>query len=151
MRTLVKLLALFTIVPTVELTLLLLLADWTNWKVSLGLVLATGLLGAWLARSQGGLAFRRIARGLGERRLPTEAFADSALIVIAGILLLTPGMLSDLLAIAMLLPWTRPWFRRRLSAWAKRNFRVVHAGGSQHSEVIDSYVIDRHENAEDAQ
>ncbi|NLF73117.1 MAG: FxsA family protein [Candidatus Anammoximicrobium sp.] len=144
---LLKLLLLFLFVPLAELVLLLYLADATSWQMTLGLVIATGVVGTLLAKSQGWRVWSRIHAELAAGQLPAEALLDAALIFVAGALLLTPGILTDLLGFSLLIPWTRNHFRRRLVAWFKARFTVHPAGfGSWpappgRSEVIDSYVV----------
>lgn len=145
---LLKLLLLFIIVPFVELVLLLYLADATSWQMTVTLVVATGVIGTLLARSQGWRVWSRIHADLEAGRMPTEPLLDAVLIFVAGALLLTPGFLTDLLGILLLIPWTRTYFRRRLVAWFKSRFTIHTSGfGSWppppgRSEVIDSHVID---------
>ena len=142
-----KLLLLFILVPLAELVLLLYLADATSWQMTLGLVIATGVIGTLLARSQGWRVWSRIHQELAAGRMPTEPLLDAVLIFVAGALLLTPGVLTDLLGILLLIPWTRSYFRRRLVAWFKSRLTIHTSGfGSWppppgRSEVIDSYVI----------
>lgn len=119
---LARLMLLFVVVPIVELTLLTMLADATNWKVSIGLVLFTGLLGAWLVRHQGWRALRRVQSELRAGRLPGDALVDGALVVVAGLLLLTPGLLTDLAGIVLLIPLTRALVKRRVLAWGRTRF-----------------------------
>ena len=142
-----KLLLLFILVPFVELVLLLYLADATSWQMTLGLVIATGVIGTLLARSQGWRVWSLIQKELAAGRMPTEPLLDAVLIFVAGALLLTPGVLTDLLGILLLIPWTRSYFRRRLVTWFKSRFTIHTSGlGSWppphgRSEVIDSHVI----------
>lgn len=142
-----RLLLLFILVPFVELVLLLYLADATSWQLTLALVLATGVTGTLLARSQGWRVWSRIREELAAGRMPTEPLLDAVLIFVAGALLLTPGVLTDLLGITLLIPWTRKYFRRRLIEWFKSHFTIQTTGfGSWppspgRSEIIDSYVI----------
>jgi UPF0716 protein FxsA len=71
------------------------------------------------------------------------------LIFVAGALLLTPGVITDLVGISLLIPWSRKFYRRRLLQWCKSRFTLRATGlgnwrtPSPKSEVIDSYVIDR--------
>lgn len=154
MRILLSLLLLFTLGPLVELTLLLMIADWTNWKVSLGLVLTTAIAGATLSRSQGVRAVRRIQDALQQGELPGDALLDAALILAAGMLLITPGVLTDLIAISVMIPWTRAIYKRGLLRWLRTrvqfnaSFRFRTGTGAETRtdyasgrETIDSYVI----------
>ena len=146
---LLKLFLLFIIVPLVELTLLLQLAELTSWQFTLALVVVTGAAGSLLARSQGWKAYRRIHQDLASGSLPAEPMLDAVMIFIAGALLLTPGILTDLFGFSLLLPWSRSFYRRRAAAWFKSRFRAttVSPGNwqpdSTRSEVIDSYVVNR--------
>jgi UPF0716 protein FxsA len=142
-----RLLLLFIVVPFIELFLLLYLADVTSWQVSLALVIIPGVLGTLLARGQGWRVWSRIRAELGAGRMPTDPLLDAVLIFVAGALLLTPGVLTDLLGITLLIPWTRKYARRWLVEWFKSHFTIQTTGfGSwpsspNRSEVIDSYVI----------
>jgi UPF0716 protein FxsA len=144
---LAKLFLLFIVVPLTELVLLLKLADVTSWQFTLLVVIATGVAGSLLARSQGWKAYRRIQQELAAGRLPTEPLLDAVMIFVAGALLLTPGILTDLFGLSLLLPWCRLWYRKRAVAWFQSHFtatRVVHdhwQSAPGRSEVIDSYVV----------
>lgn len=148
---LLKLLLLFILVPLVELVLLLYLADVLGWQHTLLLVIATGVAGTLLARSQGWRTWVRIRTELAAGQMPTESLLDAVLIFVAGALLLTPGILTDALGISLLVPWCRAGYRRRLVAWFKSRFTIRTAGaGARNSpaerhEVIDSYVIGQEE------
>jgi len=86
-----RLALLFVVVPFVELALLMLLADATDWKVSFALVVATGVAGAWLVKHQRWRVLRRIREELAAGRVPAGALMDGAMVLVAGTLLLTPG------------------------------------------------------------
>jgi UPF0716 protein FxsA len=143
-----KLLLLFITVPLVELALLLFLADHTSWLFALALVIVTGIAGTWLTRWQGWRTWVRLQADLAAGRMPTDSLLDGALILVAGALLLTPGMLTDVIGILLLIPLTRSIARRCLVAWLKSKFHLQAAtfGPSAttpgRSEVIDSYVVD---------
>lgn len=124
MRLIAALLALFVCVPLVELTLLLLLADYTHWTWALTLVLVTGLLGSLLARAQGWQTYRRIQTALRAGTMPGDALLDAVLIFFAGGLLLTPGILTDALGLSLLTPPGRSVARRWLMNWLRSRFRV---------------------------
>ncbi len=114
---------LFVIVPLVELALLIWVGQWMGVLPTVLLVAGTGVVGAWLARSQGIEAMTRLQLELSRGGLPGKALMDGAAILVGGTLLLTPGVLTDLLGFALLIPPTRAvlqgWARRRL----ERNLR----------------------------
>ena len=109
-----RLLVLFVVVPLVELYLLYRIALLTNFPTTVGLVLFTGILGAWLAKQQGLSTLHRIQRSLGEGNVPGDALLDGAMILFASALLLTPGVLTDLFGFSLLFPPCRVIYRRYL-------------------------------------
>lgn len=131
---------LFVLVPLAELTLLLMIAELTHWWVSLGIVIATGFIGATLARYQGAQAWRRLSGDLRSGKLPTDSGLDAVLILIAGIVLITPGVLTDVAGILLLIPLTRGGVRRRIKKWAAKRFKVDTQ--VMRSQVVDSYVVE---------
>lgn len=146
-RVLLKLFALFVLVPLTELFLLFKLAEFTSPEAALGLVILTGFLGSILARSQGFRTYMRIREELAAGRMPTDSLVDAVMIFIAGALLLTPGMLTDLFGFSLLIPFCRRFYRQRAQKWFRNHFKVTAfrsgpespAQGS--SQVIDSYVV----------
>lgn len=138
-----KLLLLFILVPLAELTLLLLLGDYTRWWLPLLLVIATGVVGAALARHQGWQTYRRIRQEMREGKVPGDALLDAAMIFVAGGLLLTPGMLTDALGLSLLIPFCRKFYKARLTRWFKAKFQLHEAGApTGRTEIIETYVIE---------
>ena len=118
----VRLLLLFTIVPLVELYLLIKLGSVVGVALTVALVVFTGALGAWLARVQGLSVLKRLSTDFGEGRLPTDAVIDGLLILVAGAVLLTPGLLTDALGFLLLVPRSRAVVRRVVVARFARRF-----------------------------
>lgn len=118
MGMLARLFLLMTIVPVVELYLLIQLGARIGPVPTVALVVFTGLLGATLARREGLKAFRELQESLRMGVPPAEGLLNGALIVLGGVLLITPGVLTDLLGVALLVPPSRRkvarWLRRRL-------------------------------------
>ena len=108
-----KLLLLFTVVPIVELALLIELGKATSLGTTLAVVVGTGLLGAWLARREGLRTWRAIESRLQEGRMPSDELVDGLLILVACVVLVTPGLITDAQS---LLPRTalRPCRRARV-------------------------------------
>ncbi len=111
-----RLLLLFTIVPLTELYLLVKLGTVVGVAPTVGLVILTGVLGAWLARVQGLGVLRRLGKDLDQGRMPTEALLDGLLILVAGAVLLTPGLLTDAMGFFLLVPQGRTVVRKILVA-----------------------------------
>src|SRR5688572_9802558 len=86
---------LLTFVPLAELALLIALGRAIGLVPTLVLCALTGFVGAWLARSQGTRVLLAAQQALGQGRLPAEQILDGAAILTGGILLLTPGFLTD--------------------------------------------------------
>lgn len=120
------------------------LAYYTNIWTAICFIIVTGILGAWLAQTQGVSTYQRIQRDLAAGRTPTDSLVDGGLILLAGILLITPGVLTDLTGIFLMLPPTRVLARRWLIAWFHRNFKVqsMIPPSMQGGQVVDSYATD---------
>jgi UPF0716 protein FxsA len=137
-----RLLFLFVAIPLLELVFLILLKEATNWTFTLLVVLATGTLGAYLTRQQGLIAFRRIREDAARGRLPTAAALDAVMILIAGAMLLTPGVLTDIAGLSLLFPPVRRRYKAWLVDWLKSRFRVASPASGGGPIVIDSYVVE---------
>ncbi|MEO1524014.1 MAG: FxsA family protein [Planctomycetota bacterium] len=109
---LLRLLLLFIIVPLVELYLLLQLANLTSVGATFLLVLVTGIIGSWLARREGVMAWQKFHAALGEGRMPSQEIQDGLMIIFAAALLLTPGLLTDLVGFTLLIPAGRNVVRK---------------------------------------
>ena len=106
-----RLIFLFVAVPLLELVVLLRIGQWIGLMPTVALVIATGVAGAALARRQGIRAFLAVQRELASGRLPGRSLLDGLAILVGGALLLTPGVLTDLLGFGLLLPASRRWLQ----------------------------------------
>ena len=120
-----RLLLLFVLVPAVELALLIEIGARIGTLATLGLIVGTGVLGAALARQQGLAVLRRVQEELAANRLPTGPLVDGLIILIAGALLMTPGILTDGVGFLCLVPGSRTLIKRGL--W-RRFERAVREG-----------------------
>jgi len=115
---LLKLFLAFTIIPIIEIYLLIEIGSMFGALTAVTLVILTGFLGAFLARMQGLQTLYRIQESLREGRMPSGELLDALLIVIAGLVLLTPGFLTDSAGFLLLIPSTRNfikyWLRRQI-------------------------------------
>lgn len=151
-----KLLLLLTVLPLLELAVLLLIGKYTSVSFTLALVLLAGLAGTILLRYQGWQTYRNIQRDLNEQRMPTTSLIDALMIFLAGVLLILPGVLTDLVAISLLVPACRRAYRALFAAWLKAKFSVDSSGSTSEAaasgkriargEVLDSYVVERHDS-----
>jgi UPF0716 protein FxsA len=137
------LLALFIVVPFVEISVIIMVANVIGGWNAIGLLLLVSLVGAWLTRHEGFFVVGRIRSQLDAGRLPTTELIDGGLVLTAGVLLLTPGFVTDAFGLFLLLPPTRALVRGVL----KRRFAVrvamlvpgvpKRANGSGPDDVID--------------
>ena len=119
----IKLLAIFIFVPLMEIYLLIEAGRMIGLGPTVSLILLTGVAGAWLARSQGMEIIRRIQQETAHGHMPAINLIDGALVLVGGLLLLTPGFLTDLLGFSFLVPLTRDLWRKTLIAWLEAQVR----------------------------
>jgi UPF0716 protein FxsA len=117
---------LFLIVPLAELYLILKVGDTIGIGWTILLLVADSLLGSWLLRTQGRAVWRRFNEILAQGRVPHREVIDGVLVIFGGAFLITPGFLTDIVGLVLLLPPTRSVVRRYL---ARRLGRGAVAGG----------------------
>jgi UPF0716 protein FxsA len=113
-----RLFLLFTLVPLVELYLLIWLAGFIGFWPTLAIVMTTAGLGAFFAKREGLKVLRAWQTALSELRVPEEGLTSALLVLAAGIFLITPGVLTDLAGLLLLLPAVR----RRVAGLIERRF-----------------------------
>ena len=119
------LVALFIVVPIVELYVIIQIGSAIGVAPTIALLLADALLGSLLLRHQGRGAWRRFNEALAQRRFPGREVADGLLIAIGGTLLLTPGFVTDIVGLILLIPPTRAIVRRLMRGYVGRRFIVL--------------------------
>jgi UPF0716 protein FxsA len=146
-----QLLLLFTVIPLVELWLLVNLSDVFGFWTTIALVIGTGMAGAALARWQGWQALERVRTEMRQGMLPAQAIGDGVLIFAAGLLLITPGVLTDALGLSLLIPPLRKLMLKGLRHWFTTHVRMeTHAFYTDQTDapppgrstVVDARVID---------
>ena len=108
--------ALVIALPVAEIAVLVATGRAIGALPTIGLMLATTLLGAWLAQREGRRTWVTLRRAFAEGRMPTGELADAVLVMIGGLFLMLPGFISDIIGLICLLPFTRP-FARWLLTW----------------------------------
>jgi UPF0716 protein FxsA len=141
-------LALFTIfivIPLVEIYVLIqvgrVIGPW--WTILL--LVLDSILGTWLIKREGSRAWRALRDALDNGRMPGSELADGALVLIGGTLMLAPGFVTDVFGILLILPLTRPLFRRLLTTLVARRvvLNVTRPGpGPSSGPVIRGEVVD---------
>ena len=119
------LILLFIGVPIIELAILIKIGQSIGLGYTLGLVIFTGILGAYLARWQGFVILRKIQEDLSNARMPADRLLDGVLILCSGILLVTPGIITDLIGFIGLTPFSRNLVKR----WLKRKIKDAFSQG----------------------
>jgi UPF0716 protein FxsA len=116
----------FTLIPVIELWLLIKIGSYMGPFAAIALVIGTGIAGASLAKIQGLQTVLKIRECMDQGIMPKEELIDALMILIAGIVLVTPGLLTDCAGILLLIPTSR----NRIKAWAKDFFNQRIANGS---------------------
>ncbi|MGK7344374.1 MAG: FxsA family protein [Candidatus Nitrospinota bacterium M3_3B_026] len=110
----------FTAVPLAELALLIKLGTYIGTGETILLVLVTGALGAWLAREQGMRVIGEFNDAARRGETPADQLIDGFLVTIGGALLITPGVMTDFVGLALVAPWSRravrEYLKKRLNA-----------------------------------
>jgi UPF0716 protein FxsA len=99
-----RLFLLFTLVPIVELYLLIQVGEVIGGLATVGIVLATGAAGAWLARREGRRAMEEIQASIQRGELPDDALLAGLLVLVGGVFLITPGVITDFVGLSLLIP-----------------------------------------------
>jgi UPF0716 protein FxsA len=118
----------FVVVPLVEIYVLVQVGQVIGPWWTILLLVVNSLVGAWLVKREGRRAWLALRASLEAHRMPARELADGALILIGGTLLLTPGFVTDALGLLLIVPLTRPLFRRLLASWAATRVTVAVAG-----------------------
>ncbi len=120
----IRLLIIFTIVPIVELYVLIEAGRQIGVGATIGMIFLTGIAGAYLARSQGFHIINRIQNEINKGALPAEELIDGAMILAGGLLLLTPGFCTDLFGFCLLTPLTRSTLKRWIKKWLDHKIKT---------------------------
>ena len=113
------------VVPIIEIYVLIQVGQVIGPLWTVLVLIADSLLGSWLLKREGVRAWRALQLALTEGRMPTRELADAGLIVFGGTLLITPGFVTDVFGLFAILPFTRPFARRLLTAFVSRRVVVV--------------------------
>lgn len=125
-----RLFLLLVLIPLVDIYVLTLINGQIGFLNTLALVIATGLLGAWFVRLEGRRVWHGYTRALAEGRMPEEGFLGGVLLLLGGALLIAPGVLTDLVGIVLLVPWSRRRLARLLQPSLMRRIQRGARGGT---------------------
>jgi UPF0716 protein FxsA len=119
------LVVLFIVVPFAEIYVLLQVGHAIGVANTLGLLILVSVVGAWLAKREGLGVIRRMQRSIEAGRVPGAELVDGFLILFAAALMLTPGFLTDIVAIFLLLPPVRAVVRREIRRRVARRIEIL--------------------------
>jgi UPF0716 protein FxsA len=105
------LLAFIIIVPALEIGLLILSGKTFGLIPTILLIISTGVIGAWLAKNQGLRAIQQVQSQMSHGQMPGDTIIDGLCILVGGVLLLTPGFITDSIGFILLVPSTRNWIK----------------------------------------
>lgn len=150
-----KLLLIFIVVPVVELAILIEIGSRIGLLPTLLLIGATGIVGATLARNQGMIVYTKIREKLSGGQIPAHNLIEGLLILIGGITLLTPGVLTDIIGFLLIIPFSRPFFvklaKNIFQRYINKNQFKTNGNFSSHSDFSrkDDYVDVEYEEEEE--
>ena len=143
------LLALFILVPIIEITVLLQVSDLIGGWNAIGLIIAISFFGAWLMRHEGFIVMRKIREQIDQGNTPSNELIDGFLVLVGGLMMLTPGFVTDAFGILLVFPLTRIGVRTLLRKRFARRFdfvtRIPHGRGNTRANAKrpgDDDVID---------
>ncbi|MBA7608998.1 hypothetical protein ES703_16184 [subsurface metagenome] len=114
-----KLLILFVIVPVTELYILIEVGKKIGSLTTIGIIILTGIIGAYLVKGQGFMILKKIQNDLNEGIMPGDSLIQGVIILAGGILLLTPGFVTDIIGFIFLIPVSRRVVKKYLLKWLK--------------------------------
>ncbi len=139
------------LVPVVEIVVIIQVGKLIGGWPTFGLLVLESLFGAWLVRREGTRAWRALSEALRTGRMPSRELADAALVLVGGALLLTPGFVTDVVGLLVVLPVTRPVARRFFEAAVARRllgaWTVAGRAGGPGPDVVPGEV--RHDQDPD--
>ena len=115
----------FLVVPIIEIYVIIQVGHVIGAWWTVVLLIADSIFGSWLLKREGVRAWRALSGAIGDGRMPARELADAALIVFGGTLMITPGFVTDAVGLLAIIPFTRPFARRLLTAVVSRRLTVV--------------------------
>jgi UPF0716 protein FxsA len=119
----------FILVPIAEIYVLIQVGQVIGPWWTILLLIADSIFGSWLLKREGAKAWTAFRVALGEGRMPAKELADGILIVVGGTLMISPGFVTDVFGMILILPFTRPLGRRFLARVLARRLVFVQGPG----------------------
>ncbi|MDL4822020.1 FxsA family protein [Actinomadura opuntiae] len=115
----------FLLTPVLEIYLLVQVGEAIGAWPTIGLLAAETLLGGWIVRREGRRAWHSLQETVRRGVAPDRELGDAALVMAGGVLLLIPGLITDVVGLVFVLPFTRPLVRRLASRYTARRMRIA--------------------------
>ncbi|MDI6602375.1 MAG: FxsA family protein [Thermoanaerobacteraceae bacterium] len=124
-----RLIVLFITVPLLDLLLLIALGRYIGYLETVFIVIGIGIIGAIIAEREGLYTFRRVRDEFYKGNLPTDELMDGVFVLVGGVMLITPGLITDVIGILCLIPQSRRYIKRFTLTYLKyllnsRIFRI---------------------------
>lgn len=124
-----RLIGILLLIPLLDALLLVVLTGYLGWQLVVALVVLTALVGMLLVRAEGRHTMRTIQRKLAAGEAPTDQLVDAGLLLIAGVFLLTPGLVTDAVGFILVIPFTRYPVRWAAKRWVLKPYLDAKTGG----------------------
>ena len=132
-----RLFLLFTIIPLIEIWVLIQVGQRIGAFDTIALIVLSGIIGAFLARSQGFYIISKIQHELSQGQMPTESLTDGLIILTGAILLITPGFVTDIFGFVLLVPQTRVFVKKFVTSQFKNYISRNNVYSGVHYEDFD--------------
>lgn len=137
---LLPLVLLFIVVPIAELAVVIQVGQEIGVLWTVAILVADAILGSVLMRSQGRIAWRRFNAAIAAGKVPAREVLDGALVIFGGLLLLTPGFITDFLGLLLLIPPTRAVVRAVLAR--RLTHRMVASMRPRNGDIVEGTAVD---------
>jgi len=142
----IRLLALFIVIPLLELALLIKIGEYVGLIWTIILVGSTGAVGISLARAQGLAVINKVKQSLSQGQLPQNSLLDGILVLVGAAMLLTPGLLTDVGGFSLIIPVSRKLIRTVVKKQLKDKFEFTSYNNfdstEPESEIDEEEIID---------
>ena len=137
------------LIPLADALLLVVVADFLGWQITVLLVVLTALLGMLFVRAEGRRTIRSLQRTAAAGKAPTNELMDGGLLIAAGAFLLTPGLVTDAIGFLLVFPPTRLLIRGALKRWVIVPYVETKTGGFATGHVYTAGFPGPTKNAEE--
>ena len=115
-----KLIPLLILTPILDLYILIKASQTMGFGTTILLIILTGIAGYYLAKSEGKLVIRNINREMSQGNVPGNELLNGLCILVGGLFLLMPGIVTDIIGITMVIPGTRDYYKEYFKRWLKK-------------------------------